>query len=121
MRLHGWARCCRVLAGFGSLVWQLFSVFWVRRFGYFLRLVWGFKFRGGVAFCSPIDWPNKAFERDRAKAARPLNLYVSQSREMRGSRVRGYNVSTSTGRGHGSSEADQNRQLERGPSRQADA
>ena len=77
MRLHGWARCCRVLAGFGSLVWQLFSVFWVRRFGYFLRLVWGFKFRGGVAFCSPIDWPNKAFERDRAKAARPLNLYVS--------------------------------------------
>ena len=79
MRLHGWARCCRVLAGFGSLVWQLFSVFWVRRFGYFLRLVWGFKFRGGVAFCSPINWPNKAFERDRAKAARPLNLYVGRA------------------------------------------
>jgi alpha-beta hydrolase superfamily lysophospholipase len=40
---------------------------------------------------------------------------------MRGSRMRGYNVSTFEGRGHGSSEAGQNRQLERGPSRQADA
>ena len=49
------------------------------------------------------------------------NCFVSQSREMRGSRVRGYNVSTPADRGHGSSEAGQNRQLERGPSRQADA
>jgi len=56
------------------------------------------------------------------KFARPLLiLSVSQSREMRGSPVRGYNVSTFAGRGHGSSEAGQNRQLERGPSRQADA
>ncbi len=31
---------------------------------------------------------------------------------MRGSFVRGYNVSTFEGRGHGSSEAGQNRQLE---------
>jgi hypothetical protein len=54
--------------------------------------------------------------------SRPLLIWsVSQSREMRGSRVRGYNVSTSADRGHGSSEAGQNRQLERGPSRQADA
>ena len=51
----------------------------------------------------------------------PLKGRVSHSREMRGSSVRGYNVSTSAGRGHGSSEASQNRQLERGPSRQADA
>ena len=51
----------------------------------------------------------------------PLRGSVSHSREMRGSRVRGYNVSTSADRGHGSSEAGQNRQLERGPSRQADA
>jgi transposase-like protein len=49
------------------------------------------------------------------------NAVVRQSREMRGSRERGYNVTTSAGRGHGSSEAGQNRQLERGPSRQADA
>ena len=53
--------------------------------------------------------------------AAQVNGSVSKSRVMRGSRLRGYNVSTSAGRGHGSSEAGQNRQLERGPSRQADA
>ena len=42
---------------------------------------------------------------------------VSQSREMLGNRVRGYNVSTSAGRGHGSSEAGQNRQLKGDPPR----
>lgn len=56
-----------------------------------------------------------------AAGARRHKAGVSQSREMRGSRVRGYNVSTSAGYGHGSSEAGENRQLERGPSRQDDA
>jgi hypothetical protein len=65
----------------------------------------------------PLQYP--AAQRDREPAAFCVQVMasVSQSREMRGSRVRGYNVSTSAGRGHGSSETGQNRQLERGPSR----
>jgi hypothetical protein len=69
----------------------------------------------------PLEWTGHrrvGFHRNSSlPATQGQRWAVSQGRGMRESRERGYNVRTSAGCGRGTSEAGQNRQLERGASR----